>query len=193
MNQRGNTTILGVMFLFLICLAGLKIVSYKLSNFHDQRMNQALHLCTKKLNGITKTYISNMKRTNHVIMILTLTQRGTALIPGGVIVAEAAIKSTKLLVQKSQVAFYLSYLNKSRKVLSKKCIFNPVILSSPYKMNFSMSFSRDILGRAKVRRYNWNYNVINSHGVIRNKINLNDIDTKISSKKHKVPSTGNLF
>jgi hypothetical protein len=193
MNQKGNTTLFGVTFIFIVSLMGLGIASHKLTNLHDQRLNQHLHLCTKELNGITKSYISNMKRTNTAIMILSLTQTGTALLPGGAIISESAIKSTKLLTQKSQVILYLSFMNQSRKLLSKKCIFNPLILSSPYKMNFTMSFSRDSLGRALTRRKNWNYTVLNSIGIIRNKINLQDLNIRVSSKKLSAPKLGNLF
>lgn len=183
MNQKGNTTLLGILFITLTALSSYSLISRKLSNLNDQKENQKLHMCAKYLNGETKEFIIKIKRTNKVILTLSLLQAGSIAFPMGKVINQSTLKKMKNTAQLSQRAFLLSYMNHFKLLTQKKCLFTPNALLTPYKINISFNFKRDYLGRAIRRKKRWSYKNISSLGYIKNKINLESTTLAFQSKK----------
>ncbi len=188
MNEKGNTTFMGLVFLMLFCFIGLNLVSKRVNQIKEQKDKQELFLCTKKINGLTQTFLKNIHKTNSYLKVLTIGKliSITIPIPGINLATKGGIANAIKIIKILQVKESISYLNYMRNIWLKGCKISPNAIKTPFKF-YGLGFKRDKLNQAKLRGKKWKIKVQ------KGKFLISNIYNSVSGKTRSEMKRASLF
>lgn len=155
MNEKGNSLIFSMLILMLCSLVGLNFVQTRLTNIGKQKRLQALLICTKRINGKARVFISRMEKTNAILKTLTITKLASTTIPIYGAVASKSIKVIKKVIKAGQRVMLISFMNFVAYTALQNCSLAPNIYKTPYKITKSLDLSRDLYDQAILRGNSW--------------------------------------
>ncbi|MGE3611121.1 MAG: hypothetical protein AB7I27_16135 [Bacteriovoracaceae bacterium] len=155
MNQKGETTLLGVLLLFalssLLILCQLELRA----SFRLLQKRTKLFLCTKEAKGELNQYLKTMGRTNWAIKNLNRTKLITMIIPGLQGISSNAQKAKEALIQYQNFQL-ISYLKTLKQLSKNGCFLDPRMFITPFELSASI-YKRDMEGGAILRKNEWVY------------------------------------
>ena len=175
MNERGSSTIYGVLIIFLSSLIMLVLIQHKIYLQTRIEHKQDLLLCTKFVNGEGQTYVQNIERSNTALVAGTVASLSPII--GVRSAAKAAVKALKLYQQIKRITFIKNILNPKY----GNCNIAGVSQFSVYKMK-GFQFKRDLTNRALLRNKKWKIITANTHGLIINSFSRKKGATKIKTR-----------
>lgn len=182
MNEHGNSTLMGISFLILFTIAGLRFTESRIYSFKKIRQKQNILLCSKKINGEYSRFITKIELTNQMLRAATLGKTFALLIPiPGLNIAlkqsgEVMIKLLKI----AQNMMFVSLLKNVPKFYMQGCLISPSFAKTPYHYTVK-GFSRNALNEIRSRgKKEWVIYVLK--GKYRIKSIFNIPTGKVSSK-----------
>lgn len=170
MNERGNTTLFGLMLVMVISMIGLHLIKLRVDYTKSNEQFQKLLLCSKETNGETKQFYDRISKSNAFIKALTITEYTSTVIPiYGVVASNSAAQAVEA-IKLIQVGYLLSYLNKLRELTQKNCFLSPNIYKTPYELSITSGLERNQFEEAKLRGDNWKYANMNAKSMIVTKL-----------------------
>lgn len=157
MNEKGNTTLLGLVLIMAISFLFLFLIKKRIEYTKAREDFQKLLLCSKETNGATKEFYDKISESNTFLKALTITEYTTITIPiYGVIASKSAAQAIRV-IKAIQVGYLISYLNKLRVLTQKECYLSPNIYKTPFELQLSSGFKRNEFEEAKIRGNTWKY------------------------------------
>lgn len=188
MNEKGNTTLLGLTFLLLFSILGSYFIQKQLFYISEQKTKQELLLCTKKVNGLTQNFIQNIKRTNYLLKMLTIGKYASIFIPGINLTTTTGVKLGIKTLKITQQTLLFSFMKNMGKMAMNQCSINPLrVIQTPYQ-HYGLDFKRNKFNEAKLRSKKWTVNthkgkflIMNSFDILQNKTSSTMIEVSLSS------------
>lgn len=190
MNNKGNTTLLGITILMILSIIGLNLLSKRVKSFTLLKDKQELLLCTKKINGETRKLINRMEISNTSLKLLTIGKRisliSVIFAPGVSLSTQSGIKKAIFLGKRFQDILIFSYLNFLRIQLTSKCSIALAAFKTPYKLSF-LKLKRNSYNQVRARKKVWTISTAKGPFQIRTLFNLK------SKRVSSTMKTANLF
>lgn len=166
-NQRGNSTLVGILLIFTLSAWSLLYLQKEAALFNQLKSRLRTYMCMKGLNGEVKTHVRWMERLNTAIEV------SNAVIVAGIAAppAIAAAKIAKRTSQAAQQAKHFLYLKNLWGLHRKKCFFDPRAYTTPYKNKITLT--RDAIGRAKLRKRKWKQTAFGDQVILRTEVKRN--------------------
>ncbi len=180
MNEKGNTTLLSLLFLMIITFFALLTLSFHMKKVSALKKKQDLLLCAKYVDGESKQHISRMQIMNNAIRLLDkaeYTKYLSVVIPilGPV---SAAANVIKKLVQGAQETDSGIHITKMvNQIHSRNCFIDPYTILGPYKRKLKLT--RNFEGIAIMRKQRWKSYLINKKYLIQ--LDHNQVTNKTKS------------
>lgn len=178
MNEKGSTTLNGVIILLFISMWGTQFIEKKIHTLKDSQLKMELALCSKRLNGELTTLTKVTNITNKTLAALTAGQYASVFIPGLGLSTAVSINRAIQLLKKYQVGrelWTLKTLIQDQYVRS--CINFKTAGIRPFKSK------RDALNRRIRKKKRIQYSVKRQKWIINS--TLNTITSKTKSKMTK--------
>lgn len=165
MNQKGETTLLGVLAILGVSLI-LTLSALELSrSFSLLKKRSELFLCVKETKGELNQFLHFMGKTNWALKNLNRASFIMMLIPGlqGTASNVKKMKKAIILLQNFKLVSYLKTINDLRQ---KGCPFEPNLAITPFKLSPLSGLERDPEERAILRKEKWrHYFILKPYGI----------------------------
>ncbi len=176
-NEKGNITSLGLVFLLSIISIGSLAIIKKSNDIKRHKRTFQNFLCVKEANGLITSHKKMIELTNNIINLANLGQMvGLITNPAVTINAQRA----KTLTQKTQDIYHLSFLKNIATLFNRSCLFTPNVAKTFYQTSAVVKLRRNKSGTVAKRRKEWGYSSGNKSNLIRSKMHLKAIKTQIS-------------
>ncbi|MAX66250.1 MAG: hypothetical protein QF441_04345 [Bacteriovoracaceae bacterium] len=191
-NQNGQAAFLGLVLLTLLSLQGSLYLKKRLIEIKQQKEKQQALLCSKEVNGMTKSLIQQFHHTNKMLKWITIGKYisyASLILPPPLKLLMSIIrkngKHAAKYLKKFQRLKAFSYVNYIRFNLRRKCSFSFNISKTPYKYRKNR-FKRDHLNQAKLRKKKWHIYTQKGNYQIKTQVNVRTRKIHSTLKKARV-------
>lgn len=156
LDQKGNATFIGLMFLMSIAFWALLGIEQEASLSLSLKKRLRTYICAKTLNGETKVLVRRMEVLNRAIMVAN----AASLNPATAAAAKVAKKAAQVAQQGAHGWFYKRLYD----LHSGHCLFGPKTYLTPYKHKGLLK--RDALGTAQLRNKKWTQKTLSDQVIL---------------------------
>lgn len=165
-NEKGNILSFNFLIIFLITTLFLGVLVSKINQIKSTNEILKTYLCMKEATGELKQHNSVINTGNNIIHLANLGQV-VGIITNPAIAASS--KKIKIVTQKAQAIYHISFLKNISLLFKKGCLFSPSIAKTNYLTAKAVRLNRDQLGLVKKRKQNWKFYSVGKENAIQAK------------------------
>lgn len=190
-SERGSASLFSIMLILLITMIGLAYLRFEIESFEILKKRLRVFTCMKKLNGESISHVNKMEILNKAITAAEAGKIASIFTGPAAVITYNSASAAKKGAQLLQQGLHISYMKKLWEMSRNHCYFDPLSYITPYRHQGLLS--RDLIGRAQLRKKAWNQSSFNEQILLKTKVSKGVTKWQLKSESYEMEEALSLL